>query len=139
MEKARVDAATVLQTQVTNTVGEAHVATVLRNATPHLIIIHTSILDSKTSLVCLGRHGLRYTSDPEHTSIVHSIPYLAGVPYHPNCRSSMQPGVRDGGPIPDASVTAWLKRRDTAYQDAVLGPTLGQDVAGRGVKPTSTD
>ncbi len=123
MEKARTDAATLIQTQATNTVGEAHVATVLRNATPHLIIIHTSILDSRTSLVCLSRHGLRFTAGPEHEPIGHSIPYLAGPPYHPSCRSTMQPGVRDGGLIPAASVTAWLKRHDTAYQNAVLGPT----------------
>src|SRR5580765_2650 len=63
MARARTDAATVVQTQVTNAVGEAHVATAMRNATPQLIIIHTSILDSKTSTICLARHGLRFTAD----------------------------------------------------------------------------
>lgn len=122
MARARTDAATLIQTQVTNAVGEAHAATVRRNVTPQLILIHTSVLDSRTSSICLARHGLRFTADT-HEPIGHSIPYLSGVPYHPSCRSSMQPGVRDGGPIPDASVTAWLKRRDTAFQDEVLGPT----------------
>jgi len=125
MARARTDAATVVQTQVTNAVGEAHVATAMRNATPQLIIIHTSILDSKTSTICLARHGLRFTADT-HEPLGHSIPYLGGVPYHPNCRSSFQPGVRDGGPLPEASVTAWLKQRTTAYQDALLGPTRAQ-------------
>jgi len=124
MARARTDAATVVQTQVTNAVGEAHVATAMRNAT-QLIIIHTSILDSKTSTICLARHGLRFTADT-HEPLGHSIPYLGGVPYHPNCRSSFQPGVRDGGPLPEASVTAWLKQRTTAYQDALLGPTRAQ-------------
>lgn len=122
MARARTDAATVVQTQVTNAVGEAHAATVRRNVTPQLILIHTSVLDSRTSSICLARHGLRFTADT-HEPIGHSIPYLGGVPYHPSCRSSMQPGVRDGGPIPQASVTQWLQRRDTAFQDEVLGPT----------------
>jgi hypothetical protein len=122
MAKARADAATVVQTQVTNAVGEAHVAVARSNATSQLLLIHTSILDSHTSAICLARHGLRFTADT-HEPIGHDIPYLNGVPYHPNCRSSFQPGVRTGGPIPQASVTQWLSRRDTAFQDQVLGPT----------------
>jgi hypothetical protein len=125
MARARTDASTVVQTQVTNAVGEAHVATAMRNATPQLIIIHTSILDTKTSSICLARHGLRFTATT-HDPIGHSIPYLNGVPYHPNCRSSFQPGVRTGGPIPQANVTQWLQGRSTAFQDQVLGPTRAQ-------------
>jgi hypothetical protein len=30
---------------------------------------------------------------------------------------------QDGGRVADASVTGWLRRRDTAFQDEVLGPT----------------
>lgn len=122
MAKARADAATLIQTQTSNAVAETHVALAQRNASSNNILIHTSILDSRTSTICLARHGLRFTSDT-HEPIGHSIPYLSGIPYHPACRSSMVVGLRTGGPIPDASVTAWLKRRDTAYQDAVLGPT----------------
>ncbi len=74
------------------------------------------------SSICLARHGLRYTI-PGYEGINHSIPYLSGVPYHPNCRSTILIVPRDGGPIPNASVTAWLQRRDPAFQDEVLGPT----------------
>jgi hypothetical protein len=122
MAKARTDAATVIQTQVTNAVGEAHVAVGVRNASSAMMAVHSSVLDSRTSYVCLNRHGLRYTL-PDFEPINHDIPYLNGVPYHPNCRSTMLIVPRTGGPIPDASVTQWLSRRDTAFQDTVLGPT----------------
>ena len=121
MAKAKVDAARLLRTQTTNAVSEAHVATADANAGA-LLIAHSSVLDSHTSLLCLGRHGLRY-SVPEHEPVGHAVPYLGGPPYHPGCRSEMIPVVPDGGGVPQETVTSWLRRRDTAYQDEVLGPT----------------
>jgi len=32
----------------------------------------------------------------------------------------------DGGPIRQENVSQWLRRRDTAFQDAVLGPSRAQ-------------
>jgi hypothetical protein len=83
MAKARQDAARLLTTQMTNTIGEARVAVAARNAGPMQAVEHTAVLDSKTSLVCLARNGLRYTV-PEHDPINHDTPYLQGIPYHPN-------------------------------------------------------
>jgi hypothetical protein len=122
MERARVEATTLTQTQLTNAVTEAHVAIGQRNASSALMAVHSSVLDSHTSSICLARHGLRYTI-PGYEGINHSIPYLAGPPYHPHCRSTVLIVPRDGGPIPQASVTTWLQQRDTAFQDALLGPT----------------
>jgi hypothetical protein len=82
MGKARQDAARLLTTQMTNTVGETRVAVAAANPA-RLIVIHHSVLDGRTSTTCLSRHGLRYTADT-HEGIGHSIPYLSGVPYHPN-------------------------------------------------------
>lgn len=82
MSRARSDAARLLTTQTTNALGEARVATAQQNA-QGLILQHQSILDSHTSIVCLSRHGLKYTADT-HEGIGHSIPYLNGVPYHPS-------------------------------------------------------
>lgn len=31
--------------------------------------------------------------------------------------------LRDGGPVTDETLTAWLRRRGSAFQDEVLGPT----------------
>ena len=122
MARARDDAARLVRTQTTNAVSEARVAVAERNAAQGLILIHQSILDQRTSSQCLARHGLQFTSDT-HEGIGHSIPYLNGPPYHPSCRSSMVVGVRGGGAIMEESLSAWLRRRGSAFQDDVLGPT----------------
>lgn len=121
MAKAKEDAARLLRTQTTNAVSEARVKVADSNAGATLLE-HSSILDSRTSAICLGRHGLRYTV-PEHEPVGHAVPYLGGPPYHPSCRSSMILIVPGGGRVPQDTVSSWLSRRDTAFQDAVLGPT----------------
>jgi hypothetical protein len=122
MAKARNDAARLVRTQTTNAVSEARVAVAERTARPQFILIHSSVLDSRTSSTCLARHGLQFTSDT-HEPINHSLPYLGGPPYHPSCRSSMIVGMRGGGPIMEHSLATWLQRRGPAFQDEVLGPT----------------
>jgi hypothetical protein len=134
MEKARQDAARLLTTQTTNAVSEAHVAVgdvqaqaagAPAPARSNLILVHSSVLDNHTSTMCLARHGLRYTIDT-HEPIGHSIAYLSGPPYHPNCRSQMLVVLRDGGALPEANLSAWLRRQGTAVQEEVLGVTRGQ-------------
>jgi hypothetical protein len=122
MARARQDAQRVLTTQTTNALGEARAAVAGAN-TAQLILVHSSVLDSRTSAVCLGRNGLKYRANDEHTPIGHTIPYLGGVPYHPACRSSMLPVLEGGGAVPVESTSAWLRRQSPAYQDEVLGPT----------------
>jgi SPP1 gp7 family putative phage head morphogenesis protein len=122
MARARDDAARLVRTQTTNAVSEARMAVAERNASNNLIALHQSILDSRTSPQCLGRHGLQYTV-PEHHPVNHTIPYLNGPPYHPNCRSVMTIGIRGQDLIMEESLSAWLKRRGAAFQDEVLGPT----------------
>jgi hypothetical protein len=81
MTKAKEAAARLLRTQTTNAVSEARVTVADVNAGA-VLIEHSSILDSRTSLVCLGRYGLRYTV-PDHEPVDHAVPYLGGPPYHP--------------------------------------------------------
>jgi len=121
MAKAKEDAARLLRTQTTNAVSEARVKVADINAEAALIE-HSAVLDSRTSTLCLGRHGLRYTV-PEHEPVHHSVPYINGPPYHPSCRSTMIVVVQGGGRVPQDTVSSWLSRRDTAFQDTVLGPT----------------
>ena len=83
MAKARDDAARLIRTQVTNALGEARAAVAERNPT-QLMLVHSSVLDSKTSTICIARHGLKYSAEAPHDSIGHSMPYLTGVPYHPS-------------------------------------------------------
>jgi len=83
MARARDDAARLVRTQTTNAVGEARVAVAERNV-PRLVLRHSSLRDGKTSLICIARDGKRFTADPAHTPIGHSLPFLQGVPYHPS-------------------------------------------------------
>lgn len=124
MAKAKQDAARLLTTEVTNATSEAHVALAAANA-EEAILVHVSILDSRTSMICIARHGLRYTADT-HEPIGHALPYLNGVPYHPNCRSQIIPGTRTGGPIPKADLDTWLLTQSKAFQDDLLGPKRAQ-------------
>lgn len=122
--RAKTNAARLVRTQVTNAVSEARVAVAAANP-QRLVLMHSSVLDSRTSLQCLGRHGLRYTADT-HEPLNHSMPYLTGPPYHPACRSVMALVLADGGAVAREDAAAWLRRRDAAYQDRVLGPRRAQ-------------
>ena len=82
MARGRADATRLLTTQVTNALGETRTAVAAANPT-RLIVIHQSVLDSRTSILCLSRNGLKYTADT-HEGIGHDVPYLNGVPYHPS-------------------------------------------------------
>jgi hypothetical protein len=83
MARARQDATRLLTTQMTHTMGETHAAVAAANA-ERLVLQHASLRDLKTSLVCIARDGKRFTATPDHTPIGHDLPYLQGVPYHPN-------------------------------------------------------
>jgi SPP1 gp7 family putative phage head morphogenesis protein len=121
MARARSDAARLAQTQVTSAVTQARELLGMANAGVQFVLIHSSIIDSSTSYICLGRHGLMYTLG--HEPISHSIPYLGGTPYHPNCRSTIIIGLRQGGALTQETLTTWLRRQGAAFQDELLGPT----------------
>jgi len=70
----------------------------------------TSVLDSRTSIVCAGRDGKVYPkgSGPRP-------------PAHPNCRSQIT-AVLDGFPPPErVTYEQWLRRQPTEVQNDVLG------------------
>jgi hypothetical protein len=121
MARARQDATRLLTTQMTNAVTEARMVVGDRNPA-RLIAIHQSVLDSRTSYVCLARNGLKYTLR-EHDPIGHTIPYLGGPPFHPNCRSTMAVVMENGGAVAQESTAQWLQRQGTTVQDELLGPT----------------
>lgn len=124
MAKARQDAARLLQTQVTSALTQAREVVAAANA-GQIILEHSSIIDNKTSLICLSRDGLRYRADTFAT-IGHSIPYLGGPPYHPSCRSQMLTVLADGGAVPPETLGGWLHRQGGTVQDEILGPTRAQ-------------
>lgn len=121
MQKARDDASRLLTTQTSNAVAEAHVATVDANKDT-AILIHVGALERNTCVVCFSRHGKKFDA-VTHEPIGHTLPYLTGVPYHPNCVCDLIPGTLHGGPIPNANLDAWLRRQRPAVQEDILGAT----------------
>lgn len=81
MEVSRRDATRLVRTQFNAVANTAQLA--VYDAHPESIraIRHTSTFDGRTSVLCVGRHGLQYTV-PAHTPLGHTIPFLGGIPYH---------------------------------------------------------
>lgn len=62
-----------------------------------------STLDSRTTIYCVGRSGLRWNK--EYKPIGHSIPFQAGPPAHWNCRSRLVPFWDDEDTLPPSVKT----------------------------------
>jgi hypothetical protein len=120
MQKAREEATRLLRTEVTHAVGTAREVLAEVNA-GKVVLEHHSILDNRTTIICQGRHGLRFQAEPPHEPIGHSIPYLTGVPYHPACRSSVDPVLVTGGNVQPPGLEAFLHRQSPTTQREILG------------------
>lgn len=121
MEVSRRDATRLVRTQFNSVANTAQLAVYDAHADQLAAVQHLSTLDGRTSYICIGRSGLRYTV-PEHEPIGHNIPFLGGTPYHWNCRSVIIPLVVGGGASADETFAQFLDRRGSAFQDEVLGP-----------------
>jgi hypothetical protein len=121
MAWARQNAVRLLTTEVTHAVGQAYAAVGAMNADV-LVLLHSSVRDSRTSSICLARDGKRYDA-VTHAPLGHTLLYLSGVPYHVNCRSTIVPVLADGGSVAQESMAAWLRRQGEGQQDTLLGST----------------
>lgn len=87
----------------------------------------SSILDEKTSLICLSRNGhvvMFGRNKPPNGAILLSPPG-ARPPAHPHCRSMMT-ALRKG-PLPTRRSTFdWLSSQPSAFQDDLLGVARGE-------------
>lgn len=79
--------------------------------------IHISILDNRTSFICMGRSGLRWNSNKK--PIGHSKPFRRP-PLHYRCRSKLAPWVK-GMELPE-SYPKWFADQPRAKQREILGP-----------------
>ncbi len=84
----RHQAAAVVQTSIHTIANEARMAVYEKNNDIIKGFYWLSTLDSRTTLTCIGRSGLKW--DIEKKPIGHSIPF-AVPPIHWNCRSVMMP------------------------------------------------
>lgn len=84
----------LVRTYANGALNEGRTATYDANADVIEAIQHSSTLDGRTTLICIGRSGGQYTV-PGHEPIAPTtVAFLTGPPYHFRCRSTMIPVLR---------------------------------------------
>lgn len=142
MEVSRRNADSLVRSATQAVAEAAKNATYEANADILAAVVWTATLDSRTTVMCAARDGLRY-SVRDKKPIGHNLPWGGGPGnLHWGCRSSSRPEVKswrdlgldidelpagtrasmDGQVAVDLSFESWLKKQDTSRQDAVLGP-----------------
>lgn len=84
------------------------------------ILTHASVLDSRTSYICLARAGLSWNAETKEP-LGHDFPF-ATPPLHPNCRSILIPGFSTQAAKTRLNPTRFLDSLSDEEQDDVLGP-----------------
>lgn len=90
MPRAKRDALAIVRTSVQVISNEARMKTYEENKDLIKALQWVSVLDSRTSDICMARSGLTW-SFPDLKPIGHKIPYLNGPPAHWACRSTVIP------------------------------------------------
>ena len=84
------------------------------------ILTHASVLDSRTSYICLARAGLSWDAETKEP-LGHDFPFAAP-PLHPNCRSILIPGLSTQAAKQRLNPKRFLDSLSDEEQDDVLGP-----------------
>lgn len=169
MDLSKTSAERLVRSSVQTAANVAREATYANNADLISSVDWSATLDTRTSIWCVTRDGLRYTP-VEHRPIGHDIPWLEGPgKIHWNCRSSSIPRLKswrelgidenevsettrasmDGQVPADTTFEAWLKKQSVARQDTVLGAGKAQlwrdgkiefrDLLDQGGRPLTTE
>lgn len=140
MEKARFNAAALVQTSVQAVANDARRNVFKANSDVVNGIKQVSTLDSHTSIICIAYSGCEWDLDFKPIGKTKK-PYNGGVPRHFNCRSVEVPITKSfaelGLNVPEAEATTrasdegqisakiefdqFLKRKGKSYQDKMLG------------------
>ncbi|WP_412545810.1 phage minor head protein [Maricaulis sp. MIT060901] len=131
MATSRRTAEMAVRTSVNHVGNASRQAVYEANADIITAYVHSSVLDSRTSVTCSARDGKAWDIARKPVG-GHKIPFEQP-PLHPNCRSVIVPRIGDvtripgqrasaDGPVP-ASQTfeTWLKAKTVAEQNAILG------------------
>ncbi|MDO5059468.1 MAG: ADP-ribosyltransferase domain-containing protein [Neisseria sp.] len=84
---------------------------------------HLSVLDGKTSSVCLNRHGKMWRKNGE--PLGHDLPFKLP-PVHINCRSRLVYVFDTDAPFDGISGEDWVKRRSLSQLQEQFGKGVGQ-------------
>lgn len=118
-QQVRRNAEALVRTAVQAVATAARLATYEANGDTVRMVGQHSILDSRTSEVCIAYSGKKW-SLPDYEPVGHSLPFNGGTPRHWRCRSSIIPIFGDAE-VPGGSYEEWLKTRDEEEQRDVLG------------------
>ena len=131
------------RTAVTSASSITRSAVMRRNRRAVMGVQQVSILDGRTSNICLAYSGKKWRRTPKGfmRAVGHRLPYLSGTPRHYGCRSYEIPWFRSahgmragkkgdagaftGEPPPPPSLSQLLRDRGPAYQNDLLGPGRG--------------
>lgn len=117
LQASRRGVEAMVRTAVTHTANVAHDEVFKANSDIVKAVRWTSVLDGRTTLVCISRSGHEYPVDKGPRP-----------PAHVNCRSIMVPIVDDipgVKPFDPPSYQDWLRDQPAEFQDDVLGPARG--------------
>lgn len=130
MQTTRRQASALVRTSVNAIGNQARAAVYAANADLITAQVHSSVLDSRTTLQCASRDGLAWDNDKK--PIGHRVPYQVP-PIHVNCRSVLLPRIGTAtripgqrasadGPVPASrTFETWLKGKSVAEQNEILG------------------
>lgn len=141
MDISRRNAESLVRSATQSVASAAREETYRQNADIIASVVWVATLDTRTTVGCAARDGLRY-SVGDHQPIGHDLPWDGGPGNrHWGCRSTSAPVVKSwrelgfdidelpaatrasmDGQVPgDTSFEGWLSRQSQARQDAVLG------------------
>jgi SPP1 gp7 family putative phage head morphogenesis protein len=110
LEISRRGAEAMVRTAVSHTASAAKTEFMRRNSDVVGSWMFSAVLDSRTTLICMGLSGK-----------IFPIGEGPMPPRHINCRSVMVPVLKTGGPPEEKSYAAWLREQDRETVEDALG------------------
>jgi SPP1 gp7 family putative phage head morphogenesis protein len=138
--RAKRDAKAIVRTTIQTISNKARLKTYEENADLIKAVQWVSVLDNRTSDICMARAGLTW-SFPDYKPIKHKIPFLNGPPAHWACRSTVIPILKswrdlgvdfdelpestrssmDGQVAASTTFDQFLKGKPASFADEMLG------------------
>jgi SPP1 gp7 family putative phage head morphogenesis protein len=146
MGTAKRDMDALINTSIAAVATQARLLTYQKNSEYIKWIQQISVLDNKTSDICIAYSGQIWDTRTLLPVAPSTLPFRNGPPRHWNCRSTLIPIIKswqelgipaaaltkkqklqlDGKPPKEISFDQWLRKKPKSFQDKVLGPTRAQ-------------
>jgi hypothetical protein len=120
-QQPKRNAEALIMTGVAAVLMAARLATFEANAETVRMVGQQSVIDSRTSEICMAYSGKKWRL-PDYEPVGHALPFLGGTPRHWRCRSLIIPIFGDGS-VPGWTYEQWLRTRPEDEQRDILGPS----------------